>query len=659
MTCDVYARKNFNANVVLSGGTNMFVKFQGTGRMNWRRQLHRPEEISSSVFATKWRCPSGSDDLSGNGLWSSPGDVGLSLSKWFCGAADDVSPFTFSLLLFLVSVSATFKHDEVCHVDEVLKVMDDEQRARTKNDRPPNLGGMSLAEVGLALKIASPCPEERASSVGGKLRFAAQRPRTGGDVERHSPLSALVLPHSGWNIALVGGRKGSTWTGRRGGCGTWRVRPRSRLGSMDILGHLGFELRVFRPAQRTRRAPWNLLEFRDGHEAVRAAIISGSLLVRQHTFSRRRLRSTGRSASYFSWRVTYKGNCRIPPTFNLIKISSRWNSRRWSWIWSTTLLSWKNLLNHKVQRTSEWHWFRHLRYYVKTNCAPYHKPAFVRMLECEQSYSFEYQGNVGAHTPDRQVLLDPHAWHAPGPRRKPLRSCWHGKTESVKALGACLGRQVLVFNCDEGIDFQAMGRIFIGLVRCGAEVNRLFEEQMSAISKSVQLIQAAIKTYAKVVSLLGREIIVNHIAGICITMNPATKITVGDRSCRTIWSSYSCLWRWAYPTTSWSRRWWCLPRVSRVQRSWLSALWRCSCCRGSCFLCTNTTSGDSVRWNPSCLSQVDCCRTTSAITMNRPTMWKRRSCWSKQWEWTRCRNCCSPTPGVSKICASTFSQALQ
>ena len=62
----------------------------------------------------------------------------------------DVSPFTFSLLLFLVSVSATFKHDEVCHVDEVLKVMDYEQRARTRDDRPPDLGGMSLAEVGLA-----------------------------------------------------------------------------------------------------------------------------------------------------------------------------------------------------------------------------------------------------------------------------------------------------------------------------------------------------------------------------------------------------------------------------------------------------------------------------------------------------------------------------
>ena len=34
-----------------------------------------------------------------------------------------------------------------------------------------------------------------------------------------------------------------------------------------------------------------------------------------------------------------------------------------------------------------------------------------------------------------------------------------GKTESVKALGAAVGRQVLVFNCDEGIDFQARGGV--------------------------------------------------------------------------------------------------------------------------------------------------------------------------------------------------------
>ena len=43
-----------------------------------------------------------------------------------------------------------------------------------------------------------------------------------------------------------------------------------------------------------------------------------------------------------------------------------------------------------------------------------------------------------------------------------------GKTESVKALGHQLGRFVLVFNCDEIFDFQAMGCIFVGLCQVGA-----------------------------------------------------------------------------------------------------------------------------------------------------------------------------------------------
>ena len=58
-----------------------------------------------------------------------------------------------------------------------------------------------------------------------------------------------------------------------------------------------------------------------------------------------------------------------------------------------------------------------------------------------------------------------------------------------------------MFNCDEGIDFQSMGRIFTGLVKCGAwgcfdEFNRLKEDQLPAVSQQIQVIQAAIKEKA-------------------------------------------------------------------------------------------------------------------------------------------------------------------
>jgi dynein heavy chain 2 len=109
-----------------------------------------------------------------------------------------------------------------------------------------------------------------------------------------------------------------------------------------------------------------------------------------------------------------------------------------------------------------------------------------------------------------------------------------GKTESVKALGHYLGRQTLVFNCDEGIDFQSLGRIFAGLIRSGGwgcfdEFNRLKEDQLSAVSQQIQEIQAALKRRDSTCQLLGNTIPVNSNAAIFVTMNPASK-EYGGRS---------------------------------------------------------------------------------------------------------------------------------
>lgn len=62
------------------------------------------------------------------------------------------------------------------------------------------------------------------------------------------------------------------------------------------------------------------------------------------------------------------------------------------------------------------------------------------------------------------------------------------------SLHKCRWLQVLVFNCDEEFDVHAMGRIFVGLLRCGAwgcfdEFNRLGEDVLSAVSQQVQAIQ--------------------------------------------------------------------------------------------------------------------------------------------------------------------------
>ena len=56
-----------------------------------------------------------------------------------------------------------------------------------------------------------------------------------------------------------------------------------------------------------------------------------------------------------------------------------------------------------------------------------------------------------------------------------------------------------------------MGRIFIGLVKCGAwgcfdEFNRLEEAVLSAVSMQIQVIQDAIKNRAASIELLGRNV---------------------------------------------------------------------------------------------------------------------------------------------------------
>lgn len=105
-----------------------------------------------------------------------------------------------------------------------------------------------------------------------------------------------------------------------------------------------------------------------------------------------------------------------------------------------------------------------------------------------------------------------------------------GKTESVKALGHQLGRFVLVFNCDETFDFQAMGRIFVGLCQVGAwgcfdEFNRLEERMLSACSQQIQTIQEALKSQEDnktniTVELVGKQVRVSTDMAIFITMNP-------------------------------------------------------------------------------------------------------------------------------------------
>lgn len=191
----------------------------------------------------------------------------------------------------------------------------------------------------------------------------------------------------------------------------------------------------------------------------------------------------------------------------------------------------RQLQQSKVRSKDDWMWRKQLRYEMVG------KRVMIRMSDAQFAYTYEYQGNAPklVHTAltDRCYLTLTQGIHM-GFGGNPYGPAGTGKTESVKALGNAFGRQVLVFNCDEGIDFQAMGRIFIGLVKCGAwgcfdEFNRLKEDQLSAISQQIQVIQDGIKAKLPNIKLLGRVIDVDSNAGIFVTLNPAGK-EYGGRS---------------------------------------------------------------------------------------------------------------------------------
>lgn len=156
----------------------------------------------------------------------------------------------------------------------------------------------------------------------------------------------------------------------------------------------------------------------------------------------------------------------------------------------------------------------------------------IKMANADLQYGFEYLGVperlVRTPLTDRCFLTLTQAM-AQRLGGSPYGPAGTGKTESVKALGVQLGRFTLVFCCDDTFDFQAMGRIFLGICRVGAwgcfdEFNRLEERILSAVSQQIQNIQIGLKKGVdegdSSIELAGRQFSVNPDTGIFITMNP-------------------------------------------------------------------------------------------------------------------------------------------
>jgi dynein heavy chain 1, cytosolic len=203
----------------------------------------------------------------------------------------------------------------------------------------------------------------------------------------------------------------------------------------------------------------------------------------------------------------------------------------------------RRLIQAGVVSADDFRWLYHMRYYFYPSELDPLKKLSIKISNASFSYGFEYLG-VGerlVQTPltERCYLTLTQALDF-GMGGNPFGPAGTGKTESVKALGSQLGRFVLVFNCDEHFDFQAMGRIFVGLCQVGAwgcfdEFNRLEERVLSAVSQQILAIQTGVSTLKKSIEassssatptsttsieLLGKSVRVHPDVGIFVTMNP-------------------------------------------------------------------------------------------------------------------------------------------
>lgn len=178
----------------------------------------------------------------------------------------------------------------------------------------------------------------------------------------------------------------------------------------------------------------------------------------------------------------------------------------------------RSLIKAGVKSPQSFAWLSQMRFYFDPKQSDPLAQVSIHMANAKFAYGFEYLGVMDrlVQTPltDRCYLTMTQALEA-RLGGSPFGPAGTGKTESVKALGMQLGRFVLVFNCDETFDFQAMGRIFVGLCQVGAwgcfdEFNRLEERMLSAVSQQIQGIQEALRDQSAgkdvTVELLGKNV---------------------------------------------------------------------------------------------------------------------------------------------------------
>ena len=220
------------------------------------------------------------------------------------------------------------------------------------------------------------------------------------------------------------------------------------------------------------------------------------------------------------------------------------------------------LMGESVKSVDDFGWICQMRYYLQDD------DLFVQMVQAKLPYGCEYLGNtlrlVITPLTDRcyLTLMSAMSLHLGGAPSGPAGT---GKTETVKDLakavakstsltsihswhadhlphiapyapltltacllvcvGGCVVRYCVVFNCSDGLNYQAMGKFFKGLASSGAwacfdEFNRIDIEVLSVVAQQIMTIWAAVREQAPHFVFEGTDIRLDPTVSVFITMNP-------------------------------------------------------------------------------------------------------------------------------------------